>query len=650
MPAHPPIERRLLDRERRRAFRWWRLRSLPRRFYLELLRAIRAASRASALFLTIAGVLISAVGLTLSLGGRPLPGGWAAFASLLAILVLAFLASGLSVLRMLPAEELARLLVHGRSTGEILETIGLRIHRLARRFVGETGKAPDLPLRLLKACESPGTDRDGLVREARRTLRAIDRLCQAEDVNFRRIGALKREAARELHLSQRSLGDHLLQFSPAMFRAGVTRYVRSLHEMIELTLAADFEEADGSRFRGLIEQNRRLEEDCRDRATIQELLVRFEDLHADVCSLASTRSTSGSLQAYSRALAGLAKRQRKRLGARSWRRGWGLWSGSVEDSAYIETYERFLFLYRRQRAHPGFDLHSLLTQAVDGMAAPPLCTHFDQQVVGYLRTTLRAMEWPSGPLARRAPAGPGEDNPKHRARYLARLEGVCQIHRYFNRAVSLSREAMRSPFCEVLDAWCARLAAGAFHYVVTIGYSKTVRDLIRAGFGPPDDRQGASKPRPLLYQLLAGDQDELDTRLMTWELRDLRLGEPLRLAAGSGEMLASLTRPRDRVLVLLGAEAVDSERRVVHPRSVLDRLLPAVEKLTANGVPVLVVVAAEAYKRHGSPFLGGSLYRGQFDRVGIYDAMLIDMVVSDGGIDPPQWRRVVRKRLHLHRP
>jgi hypothetical protein len=30
--------------------------------------------------------------------------------------------------------------------------------------------------------------------------------------------------------------------------------------------------------------------------------------------------------------------------------------------------------------------------------------------------------------------------------------------------------------------------------------------------------------------------------------------------------------------------------------------------------------------------------------------MLIDMVVSDGGIDPPQWRRVVRKRLHLHRP
>ena len=652
MNDYEGIGRQTLERERRRGFRRWRFVSLRWRAWRELGRTVRAATRASALFLTIAGVLLSIAGLVLAFRDQMLADATAWLWLVLSILLLAFLASGLLVLRMLPAQELAGFLIHGRRTDEILETIALRIHRLASAFVNETAKGQDLPLRLLDRCQRRGGDKDRLIAQAAARVHAIEVLFRSEDINFRRIEALKQRAAVELGLSQRSLGDHILQFSPAMFRIGVEKYLRNLREMIELTQATDFEDADARRFRGLMEQNRRLEEDCRDRATIQELLLRFRDMHPEICSLASTRSTSGSLQAYSRALSELASRQSDRLAARSWRRGWRSWSGSVEDPVYIETYERFLFLFRCQRAHPGFDLHTLLTQAVDRMSTRGLKDHFEEDVVKDLATAMRALEWRGmGRLARHAPAGRGNEDPQHSKRYIKRLLSMRQLHRYFNRIVSLSREAMKSPFAQLLGAWCHRREAEAAVYVVTLGYSKTVRELIRHGLAAPTAgvRAGKADGRPRLYQLLSDQPDQLDARLMTWELRDSRSRQPVNLAAGSGEMLVSLTRRGDRVLFLLGAEAIDEEGRVVHPRSVLEQLEPALEGLTEAGVHSIAVVVAEAFKRHRASFSRGPLYRGYLERVGIYDPPLVHIVLTDDGMQPIDWKKVVAERLRSFR-
>lgn len=650
MPGRAAVEAALSVRYRHRAFRWWRVGSLGRRVIRELGRAVRAPTRAAALFLTIAGVLLSAVGLGLTFDGDLLGAVGATSTRVLAILVVlvVFLISGMAVWRLLPADELASFLVQGRATSEILETIALRIHRLANRFVRETARVSDLPRRLLEARNGPKAQRAGLVREVERAIRAIHALHQGQDHNIRRIEALKWEAARELQVSTRSLCDHVLQFSPVMFRIGVGKYIRNLREMVELIQAKGFDRADEERFRGLLEQNLRLEEDCGRRVWIQERLLRFRDLHSDICALSSTRSTSSSLQAYCRALSGLARRQRRRLTTRTWRR-WRRWNGSIEDPVYVETYERFLFLYRRQQAHPGFDLHALLVKAV---ASPLLASRFPSQVVHRLGATLRAMGWTARPAAELPPAGTDEDDPRerlegHLQRYLERLDALQEVYRYFNSLATLSREAMRGTFTAVLEEWSAGLARDSVVYLVTLGYSKTVRELIRYGLTLSGEVAERAEPEIQLYQLLAGDRDELDTRLMAWELGDLRLGRSVRAAAGSGEMLASLSRPGDRVLVLLGAEAIDSERRVVHPRAVLDRLLPMVDALNGARVPVLVVVAAESYKRHDRAFTIGPLYHGHFERVGIYDAARVDLVISDQDPDPADWRRVVSHRLRL---
>ncbi len=73
------------------------------------------------------------------------------------------------------------------------------------------------------------------------------------------------------------------------------------------------------------------------------------------------------------------------------------------------------------------------------------------------------------------------------------------------------------------------------------------------------------------------------------------------------------------------------------------------EKLVAQKVPTLVVIAAEAYKRHGSPFATGPLYGGHFERVGIYDDKLVDLVISDDRTDPASWQRVLQRRLRTRR-
>lgn len=667
MAEDEPLETPRLDIERKWSFFWWRVRESPRLCWLALLRVLRAASRTAALFLTIFGVLLAAIALGFTVAGRDLPSDLPAAGWLLVSLVTSFVAAGFFTLWMLPPPDLAKLLIEGKKSREIFEVMALRIRRLAMRFVRETEKVSEVPDVLLEWVRK-GTRsgvRDSLIDEIILAIDAIDDLCRAEDINFRRIDAMKRAAAQELGLSYRSLCDHILQFSPVMFQIGVGKYLRNLQEMVELATAADFQTADASRFRGLIDQNKRLEKTCRDRATIQELLLRFHELHRDIRALASTRSTSGALQAYSCALAELARLRRPLLEGRSWRRGWRRWSGSVDDHAYIATYERFLFLFRRRRAHPGFDLHALLRQAVDRMAMPPFESHFDRGLVVEQRSTLRALDRhgkgrakderdlppPVSGLARLAPAGKG-NNPAHRKRFLERLGAMSQLHRYFNRAVSLCRSAMQPHFDAVLDAWYMGLAPEAVAYVVTGGYSKTVREMIRVGLGSARSRQ-EDRPswKPHLFQLLAGDEDELDSRLMTWELQRLwGHSEEEVLAAGSGEMLVSLARSGDRVLVLLGAEAVDSGRQVVHPRSVIERLEPVIRRLIEKRIAVLVVVAAESFKHFPGRFAGVLMKQKQFERIGVYEASVVDLVVSDSGTDPGDWQWVIGRRLQLPRP
>lgn len=564
------------------------------------------------------------------------------------------------VLRRLPPAELAPLVVQGRPVDEILEAIADRIHRLCRRFLIEVGGWPRdedrwsrvrRGLRPSRRRRLPPDRRllDRLLEAARGEIEASAELvCSAEaradelrsvrerhDLALRRIEALKHEASRELAISSRRFCDHVLQFSPSLFRQGFDKYLRNLREMIELVRIRErtgrLADIDVERFAALVAQSRQLEKHTLERTTIQEQLLRFRDLHDDVCSLASSRSTSGAIQAYARAISQLAVKQEKRL------RESGL-DDQEYRSRFVEIVDRFRFLYRRQRAHPGFDLHDLLSRWVENLDGAA----FEEGAAEAQASLLKEMGSEKGqrlfiqPVAKSA-------HLRHDM-MLKHLEAASAFHGFFNRAVGLSRREIADRFGRALRQWRESAPTDTTVYLVIGGYSKTVRDLLKGSCAELTGRDEGREARLRTFLLLGGDDEELAARKMVWDLRGAGSKETLRIAAGSEEMLLSLVRSGDRVLILLGAECVDSERRVVHPHTALPRMQHVLDDLRGREVVTLTIVAAEEYKCLPVPLGETPFLFRQFEKVYIYPPDLVDLVLTESRPEPAEIRAIVSGR------
>jgi len=200
------------------------------------------------------------------------------------------------------------------------------------------------------------------------------------------------------------------------------------------------------------------------------------------------------------------------------------------------------------------------------------------------------------------------------------LQAVQDIRVYVTRSIAEDRDNIVKEFERDCRDWFKDAYAAA--YVVTHGYSKTVREAITRGLPPMD-------PLPYVYLLVCRNTDEFDTRLMEYEISERLRGEPEpyeHLASGEGEVLLRLLNEGDKVLVVLGAECFDTKDRVVHPRGMVDYLEEFVAKAVKKA-EVRVIVLAEEYK--GQRDLANTkFYDEHFDRVSVYDGKNIDSILS----------------------
>jgi len=595
--------------------------------------------------------------------------------------------------RSLPPEDYARLAISGRRAPEIFETIAVQANALCRSFVKGArtvdplfrrldlevpdgvvpeGSRQEVADRLVGVWRQPKPPQDPALSwssrlrlqavhaarrvrrravrrsaltwgdiEAERIIARTKRLRKRQDSLLRRLDALKWTAADELDVPPRRLCDHILQFSPATFRAGVEKYHQNWQEMRDLERRLG--RVDLPRFVGLMRQNRRLEQECRTLMDRQRKLLRFADLHEDIHRLAATRSTSGSLQAYARALTALARDSSTRLGSRQ-RRGRSL----LRELPTLD--ERFRFLYRKQKAHPGFELHALLVEvlhtfAEEDLVAAPFCRSVvDAQIAALEAIADDRRKRPLAPL----------DAPET---WSKRLTALTELQTYMNRAIALSRDTMTRAFGEFLRSWGTPAHPDAKLFLVTSGYSKTVRELVLRTLGA-----GATEwpAEPCVFLLLTGEVEEWETRLMRWEFRPLlsratatHPSKPrtkhrrlCRLAVGDEEMLACLGRKGDRALFLLGVESIDAEGKMAHPRAAVEAVRRAVSALRASRVETRVIVAAERYKLNPRRFVETAFFAEQFERPGFYGLDMVDHVVSDvasvGSRSPWLRRRLLR--------
>jgi hypothetical protein len=534
------------------------------------------------------------------------------------VVLIPALAGFVITLRTMPAVLHAQALVDGQREMAILLVISRSIDRLCHRFLRKIRQEkglddavealfarPDTPADPATATgpKTPSPNPADLLRRIDRHVGRVETLIHRHHKQLRRLEEMKVAAAVELDVHPRRLCDHVLQFSPTIFRAGTWKYLDIWRLLRELAASERGPSRSRARAERLLRQARSLEADCEKRRIYQEQVIKFAFLHEAIIGFAGSRSTSGSLREYASAISYLARyyrgkldRGRGRLGSRSW---------------LPEATESLAFLYRKQRAHPGFDLHTLLTRLCDERApgkGAAAAAAFDQS------TALKAV----------VRGGP-KDRPS-----LSRgqLDALAKLHFDVQEQVATARTEIVERVRKLLAQRPRSL------FVVTNGYSKTVRDVL--GRAPlPDDVQA--------YLLLQGTEHHLPTRIMKSEVKhatDALRHSRGRIACGSLEMLLGLLGEKHRVLVLLGAECFDDEGRVAHPRgmgSTFDRLT---EELSGRGIQHLVMAVAEHYKKVSSDLASSPFYTDHFDGVDIYRPGTVDLIVSDRDIWPRNWASV----------
>lgn len=564
-------------------------------------------------------------------------------AAIVGVLLLAFVISAELALQMLRPEEYALVVVSGRSPSATFAVLARHVQRVLEdlirvvtparecladialagaqiRDITERAQRGDKPEAVLKErgtvvqlFKQAFADKVN-ARAVSVLVRKLKRLRNAQDVPVRRITALKHLAARELEIPIRALCDHVLQFGPSLYWDRLSKFIRNW-EMMK-SRAARLDSDMVGIFGGMALQNDRIFGDAQERCKAQKMLIRRRDLHEAIHLLASEHSTSGSVLTYATALANLAAREHTDL------------DGSMDRCAPLlldRVYGGFRFLLRKQRAHSGCSLHVLLKGLCSGLGKKKRLVVESEA----LARIVDALECMDGDELRQSETGhlyPKDFVPSH-ADLKETLRALAEdLPRFVLCALESSRTGILREFRQVHAAYLHEAPGKVV--LVTHGYSKTVRELVRNG--PVEGHH--------VFLLVPDDRDDShvhDTRVLGYELKiEADLKRQLSIAMGSQDVLLGLLGPGDRVLLLLGAECFDAEGRVVHPRGLLGVLGGLVPSVRARGAFCAVVAVAEGYKRLDSLLARSQFYRDHFDRVAVYPPGSVHAIVSDDDIHP----------------
>jgi hypothetical protein len=421
----------------------------------------------------------------------------------------------------------------------------------------------------------------------------LRRFIQKEHSVLLRIEAMKVLASEELDIPQRRLCDHVLQYSPAMHRDRLHKYLGGWGDIMDSRIDSA---EDAQRFRDLLRQNRLFLEHVEKRAGYQRQMLRNRDLHSFIVQLASMHSTSGSLHTYAEALKFL------------------IVTGLIRRHPIEETAARLVFLHRKQRAHPGFDLHTLLCSALRSKAMKKGTSLEEQGRLEMLASVLQTITSELTNDVIKALSQPDQ------------LKAFLTLPADLSRVVSDCRQQICQRLKANYDEWFEGVP-GRHRYIVSHGYSKTVLSVLKSLLAAGKTAQEELR----IFFVLPEEKESFDTRVMEYELReDDSLRTFRNFAAGTDHHLFSLLSSSDSVLVLLGAECFDEDGWVVHPRGIAGGFGRLLERLQENKIRCLTTVVAESYKRHRGSLRADTDFYGQhFDRIELYSPEWINRIVTD---------------------
>lgn len=592
---------------------------------LRIRRMYRADLYRPDILVGLAGLIFGLVGLTWLPFLEPLrqlvfqsvrahPYGAASLGALLAFVAFP-LASGWLILSTSDPEMYSRISLAGRPIEEIFYWLASDARRVCKKVLDRVGRRTrTLVEDAVSGERTEETDEilQKLAGRAKSVCRRLERGNKKQEESLRRIETMKHRACDDFHIPIRRLCDHVLQYSPLIQRDRTYKHLRDW-ERVETPRKTEETRQAVIRIR-LFLKNTRL------RVQYLEELMAFRDLHELIRRFSATYSSSGSLQVYARALRHISEGTRHRWWTLPW--------------SEAEIRHRLLFLYRKQRAHPGFSLHTLMKKAFPDGRGSEAGSSRSQPIVKALEAIATAKE-----------------ERRISALDKSHWEALRSSPECLARIIDRSRSEIAGHFCRWFqDRYGTFSEPGSTGklYVVSHGYSNTV---LHALLELENESGWLSNGNVRLFFYLLPGEETFDTRLMQYELRAAILAQELtrestkqgespdetragvvtqQLATGDRHVLLSLLDPsQDRVLVLLGAESFDKDHRVVHPRGM--PLREFLRELEETGTQPRVVVLAESYKQQESLARDTHFYDQHFDRVDVYPRDTIEWLITNKG-------------------
>lgn len=547
-------------------------------------------------------------------------------------------------LRAQPPEYYAKTMLAGRAESDAICIVAYEVLIVCRRFkaatkaLAELHKSIFLPsgelendsktARVTKELVRPLADKINDNAERLSSLLArLKREIVEQEADLRRVQCLKVYLADQLGVSRRRICDHILQYSPTIHGVLTNKYFSNWNTVVQALKEHPHDPAFIDRLNSLVLQNERIQAKCDSRIDEQFELLANADLLGYVHRFASDRSSSGSAIAYAWSLSVVARQGEGFLGVESAK------DARTLDARVLSERigDRMRFLFRKQRAYPGLELHSICTSMLrlsreaptKGKADRRNRKSCDELELDGLRSVASGeiSNWlmQSSPTLR------------NRLAALANLGLSCE------RYISLCRSELVSRFAEKMEVLAAMSPAASTRrcVFVTQGYSKTVREAIRRGLSQL--HQGA---QPSVY-VIRTSADDSDAQRMLFDLAEHRgeaeeQGLAYSVGSGHGDSLVGLLEPGDNVILVVGAECFDKSGRVLHPRVAGDAIESVRRSLMDHGIKCTLVVVAESYKRRTARFIDDSSYfRYHMDQLEVRSAGWADMIISDDEIYEP---------------
>lgn len=576
---------------------------------------------------TILGIIITLIGLMLTgLLATYIPfefvGGWLTllfFFSVIAIAILIYYVL-INVIPFLvrrivfhlPSGEYADLSMNSLDKSEMLTFLALRMWELCHKFIDSI----EIPKNIENLSKLGTKDevlqyfinnRSELKLEIDQLYISINKYSADYNKDLNNCISLMKLASQKLDIQERELLNHVLKFSPYIFR----RRVESMKSSASALKYIIYANSGGNKdFQSVLHNN--MSEVLRIRKGVKESSMRslkqiilYDNIHSCLIGMSSIVSTSRSLKIFCEGLGNSLKDRNEN-------------NPIANSSATVDVcIEKFKSIIHRSKAHYGMDLLILLENFCKA--------RYDGTSLEHIPEAIYNIKYPKR-VKKLNLVGYFKD--KKEEEIINEVQSdICNLREYMLKEYTPAMKYIKDRFKKKLKDL---EKIDEKKYFVLFGYSRIVRNILKSFANEIYDQ------KIITFVIKEDTKEMIDTQIYRFELNDDKPNYNIRKTfTASDEFLIRLIDEQDKVIFIGGAEAYDiSRNKLFHTNNYQHRVMELLNEFsTINKTDTEIWILAGNYKLFkefpdNNSLFGNEFFSDHYDKIDLYDLKKYKNIVS----------------------